>query len=214
MRSGDRADYRGAVTRIIAGYAGSLTLKVPSAGTRPTSDRVREAIFSSLQARDLIDGARVLDLYAGSGALGLEAASRGAAEVLLVERSHAAVQVCKANARLVEQRAPRGASPSIRVSGKPVQSYLTSTPSQWDLVFIDPPYELGGVELDHVLAALVPRLAADAVVVLERSSRTPVPAWPAGLELERRSDYGETAIFWLAATGDASGVGEAPELEL
>lgn len=212
MRSGDRADYRGAVTRIIAGYAGSLTLKVPSAGTRPTSDRVREAIFSSLQARDLIDGARVLDLYAGSGALGLEAASRGAAEVLLVERSHAAVQVCKANARLVEQRAPRGASPSIRVSGKPVQSYLTSTPGQWDLVFIDPPYELGGVELDHVLAALVPRLAADAVVVLERSSRTPVPAWPAGLELERRSDYGETAIFWLAATGDDAG--EAPETEL
>jgi len=201
------------VTRIIAGYAGSLTLTVPSAGTRPTSDRVREAIFSSLQARDLIDGARVLDLYAGSGALGLEAASRGAAEVLLVERSHAAVQVCKANARLVEQRAPRGASPSIRVSGKPVQSYLTSTPGQWDLVFIDPPYELGGVELDHVLAALVPRMAADAVVVLERSSRTPVPAWPAGLELERRSDYGETAIFWLAATGDASGAGDEPEVE-
>ena len=185
------------VTRIIAGYAGSLTLRVPSAGTRPTSDRVREAIFSSLQARDLLDGARVLDLYAGSGALGLEAASRGAASVLLVEKSHAAVQVCRRNAALVEQRAPRGSAPSIQISGKPVQSYLTSTRGEWDLVFIDPPYELGGLELDHVLAALVPRLAADAVVVLERSSRTPVPAWPSGLELDRRSDYGETAIFWL-----------------
>lgn len=201
------------MTRIIAGYAGSLTLTVPRAGTRPTSDRVREAIFSALQARDLLDGARVLDLYAGSGALGLEAASRGAAEVLLVERSHAAVQVCKANARLVEQRAPRGSAPSIQVSGKPVQSYLTSTPGAWDLVFIDPPYELGGLELDHVLAALVPRLAADAVVVLERSSRTPAPAWPSGLELERRSDYGETAIFWLAATGGAGDAGEEPETE-
>lgn len=203
------------VTRIIAGFAGSLTLKVPSAGTRPTSDRVREAIFSSLQARDLIDGARVLDLYAGSGALGLEAASRGAASVMLVEKSHAAVQVCRANAAIVQQRAGRGSGVSIQVSGKPVQSYLTSTPGQWDLVFIDPPYELGGLELDHVLAALVPRLAADAVVVLERSSRTPVPAWPSGLELDRRSDYGETAIFWLSATGaddaEAAGGDEGPQ---
>ena len=189
------------MTRIIAGFAGSLTLTVPGAGTRPTSDRVREAIFSALEARDLVDGARVLDLYAGSGALGLEAASRGASSVMLVERSHAAVQVCKRNAQLVQQRAARGSAPSIQVSGKPVQSYLTSMPGEWDLVFVDPPYELGGLELDHVLAALVPRLARDAVVVLERSSRTPPPEWPAGLALERRSDYGETAIYWLAAHG-------------
>lgn len=189
------------MTRIIAGFAGSLTLAVPNAGTRPTSDRVREAVFSSLEARDLIEGARVLDLYAGSGALGLEAASRGAREVALVEKSHAAVQVCKRNASRVEGRAPRGAAPSIRVTGKPVHSFLTSMPGAWDLVFIDPPYELGGPELDHVLAALVPRLAGDAVVVLERSSRSPVPAWPSGLALDRRTDYGETAIYWLSAEG-------------
>lgn len=193
------------MTRIIAGFAGSLTLKVPGAGTRPTSDRVREAIFSALEARDLVDGARVLDLYAGSGALGLEAASRGASSVMLVERSHAAVQVCKRNAQLVQQRAPRGSAPSIHVSGKPVQSYLTSMPGQWDLVFVDPPYELGGLELDHVLAALVPRLARDAVVVLERSSRSPAPEWPAGLALARRSDYGETAVYWLEAEGASGG---------
>jgi 16S rRNA (guanine966-N2)-methyltransferase len=188
------------VTRIIAGFAGSLAIAVPSSGTRPTSDRVREAIFSSLQARDLIDGARVLDLYAGSGALGLEAASRGAAAVTLVEKSHGAVEVCRRNARIVQQRVPRGSALSIQVSAKPVQSYLTSMPGQWDLVFIDPPYELGGLELDHVLTALVPRLATDAVVVLERSARSAAPDWPTGLELERRTDYGETAIYWLAST--------------
>jgi 16S rRNA (guanine966-N2)-methyltransferase len=78
------------VTRIVSGFAGSLALNVPRSGTRPTSDRVREAMFSSLDARDAVRGARVLDLYAGSGALGLEAASRGAASVVLVERQPAA----------------------------------------------------------------------------------------------------------------------------
>ena len=190
------------VTRIIAGFAGSLTLKVPSAGTRPTSDRVREALFSALEARNAIAGARVLDLYAGSGALALEAISRGAASAVLVEKSYAAVQVCKANAALVTGRAGRGERPSIRIIGKPATSFLSSTLDDFDLVFIDPPYEVGGLELDHVLEGLVPRLAPDAVVALERSSRTPAPAWPTGLELDKVSRYGETAIYWLAPTGD------------
>ncbi len=196
------------MTRIIAGFAGSLTLKVPSAGTRPTSDRVREAIFSALEARDAIDGMRVLDLYAGSGALALEAISRGAASAVLVEKSYAAVQVCKANAALVQGRTGRGSAgtgstgtgsrPSIQVIGKPATSYLSSALDTFDLVFIDPPYEVGGLELDHVLEGLVPRLAADAVVALERSSRTPAPAWPAGLGLDKVSRYGETAVYWLS----------------
>ena len=186
------------MTRIISGFAGSLTLKVPSAGTRPTSDRVREALFSALEARDAIAGARVLDLYAGSGALALEAISRGAASAVLVEKSYAAVQVCKANAALVSGRAGRGERPSIRIIGKPATSYLSSALDDFDLVFIDPPYEVGGLELDHVLEGLVPRLALDAVVALERSSRTPVPAWPGGLALDKMSRYGETTIYWLA----------------
>ncbi|UYN83789.1 MAG: 16S rRNA (guanine(966)-N(2))-methyltransferase RsmD [Microcella sp.] len=185
------------MTRIISGFAGSLTLKVPSAGTRPTSDRVREALFSALEARDAIAGARVLDLYAGSGALALEAISRGAASAVLVEKSYAAVQVCKANAALVSGRAGHGERPSIRIIGKPATSYLSSALDEFDLVFIDPPYEVGGLELDHVLEGLVPRLAPDAVVALERSTRTPAPAWPAGLELDKVSRYGETAIYWL-----------------
>ena len=185
------------VTRIIAGFAGSLTLTVPSAGTRPTSDRVREALFSALEARDAIAGARVLDLYAGSGALALEAISRGAASAVLVEKSYAAVQVCKANAGLVTSRAGHGERPSIRIIGKPAMSYLSSALETFELVFIDPPYEVGGLELDHMLEGLVPLLAPDAVVALERSSRSVTPAWPTGLALAKVSRYGETAVYWL-----------------
>jgi 16S rRNA (guanine966-N2)-methyltransferase len=185
------------VTRIISGFAGSLTLKVPSEGTRPTSDRVREAIFSSLEARDAIEGARVLDLFAGSGALGLEAASRGAVTLTLVEKSYAAAQVCRANAAIVSARAPSGQEPDIRVVSTAVQTFLTSALETWNLVFADPPYELSGRELDHILTALVPRLAPDALVVLERSTRSPLPAWPIELALDKTSRYGDTVIYWL-----------------
>lgn len=182
------------MTRIIAGFAGSLTLKVPGFGTRPTSDRVREAIFSALEARDAIAGMRVLDLYSGSGALGLEAASRGAAEVTLVDR---VIQTSKANAATVLRQAPAD-PPRIVTTGQPVQAFLNSAVGDWDLVFLDPPYDLGAVELQHNLEALAPRLADDAVVVLERSSRTPAPDWPEGIGFQRRKDYGDTAIYWAA----------------
>lgn len=192
------------MTRIVAGFAGSLRLAVPPFGTRPTSDRVREAIFSALQSRDAIVGARVLDLYAGSGALGLEAASRGAAHVTLVEKVKDAADVCRANAATVLAQAPRDARPTVEVSSQPVQAYLTRAAGRpgvhkWDLVFIDPPYELGLPELTHTLDALVPLLAPYATLVLERGARTPEPAWPAGLELDRRKDYGDTALYWLSA---------------
>ncbi|MDQ1555105.1 MAG: rRNA (guanine966-N2)-methyltransferase [Actinomycetota bacterium] len=186
------------MTRIIAGFAGSLTIDVPGAGTRPTSDRVREAIFSALDARGILPGARVLDLYAGTGALGLEAASRGAAHVTLVDNSNAATQACRKNAARVLKAAPRGTTIAIDVTGSPVQNYVTSARQFWDVVFLDPPYELGAVELGHNLSALVPRLAPDAVVLLERSSRDPEPAWPEGLELDRRKDYGDTTLYWLS----------------
>jgi len=188
------------VTRIIGGYAGSLRLAVPRSGTRPTSDRVREAIFSALEARDVLAGARVLDLYSGSGALGLEAASRGAAHVTLVDRASAATRVAHDNAALVRRAAPRAAAPDVVVSSQPVQSFLGGAHGSWDLVFLDPPYELGGVELRHNLEALVPRLAPDGIVVVERSARDDPPAWPEGLVLERRRDYGETALYWLGTS--------------
>ncbi len=189
----------GTVTRIIAGFAGSIPLSVPKFGTRPTSDRVREAIFSALEARGAVEGARVLDLYAGSGALGLEAASRGASTVTLVEKSLPATQACRKNAALVLKAAPKG-SLAIEVTGAPVQAFLTGSAAEWDLVFLDPPYELGPVELVHNLEQLVPRISADAVVVIERSSRDPEPAWPDGLELEKRKDYGDTTLWWIRPT--------------
>ena len=187
------------MTRIIAGFAGSLTLAVPRSGTRPTSDRVREAIFSALEARDAIDGSAVLDLYAGSGALGLEAASRGAAEVVLVEKAKAAADVCRRNADAVG-RAMRGAGPRIRVVVRGVAPYLETASGGFDLVFIDPPYDLGESALAHDLALLAPLLSRHAVVVVERSSRSPEPAWPEGITPDRRRDYGETTLWWAGRT--------------
>jgi 16S rRNA (guanine966-N2)-methyltransferase len=191
------------VTRIIAGFAGSLALTVPRSGTRPTSDRVREAIFSALEARDLVAGARVLDLYAGSGALGLEAASRGAAEVTLVDRAREAGAVARRNAERVGRAAPAADAPRIRSIVQPVQAFLAGAAGGWDLVFLDPPYDLAGAELVDDLLLLAPRVDPDAVIVVERSARDPEPAWPAGLALDRRTSYGETAVFWLSpATAD------------
>ncbi|HEY2643439.1 MAG TPA: 16S rRNA (guanine(966)-N(2))-methyltransferase RsmD [Galbitalea sp.] len=186
------------MTRIIGGFAGSLTLTVPGAGTRPTSDRVREAIFSALDSRDLVDGARVLDLYAGSGALGLEAASRGAASVTLVDFSVSAANACRKNAVHVLKASPKGHHVSVDVSSSPVQAYVSGARQFWDIVFLDPPYDLGVAEVEHNLEALVPRLDPDAVVVLERGSRDPAPALPEGLKLDRRKDYGDTSLYWLS----------------
>ena len=185
------------MTRIIAGFAGSLSLAVPRSGTRPTSDRVREAIFSALEARDAVHGAAVLDLYAGSGALGLEAASRGATEVVLVEKAKPAADVCRRNADAVV-RSARGHRPRVRVVMRGVASYLESATGPFDLVFIDPPYDLDEPALARDLELLAPLLSPDAVVVVERSSRSPEPRWPAGIEPERRRDYGETTLWWAA----------------
>ena len=186
------------MTRIIAGFAGSLTLAVPRSGTRPTSDRVREAIFSALEARDAIEGAEVIDLYAGSGALGLEAASRGAAGVVLVERAKPAADVCRRNADAVT-RAARGVRPRIRVAARSVASYLETMAGDVDLVFIDPPYDLAEHALARDLELLSAHLAPEATIVVERSSRSPEPTWPAGITPERRRDYGETTLWWASA---------------
>ncbi|WP_139416860.1 RsmD family RNA methyltransferase [Agromyces laixinhei] len=191
------------MTRIIAGFAGSLTLRVPRSGTRPTSDRVREAIFSALEARDALDGARVLDLYAGSGALGLEAASRGATDVVLVERARPAADICRANVESLLKAARGGPRPHLRVAVRPVAAYLETAAAGVDLAFIDPPYDLGERALARDLELLAPLLAAEAVVMVERSSRSPEPSWPAGIEVERRRDYGETSLWWATTARPA-----------
>ena len=187
------------MTRIISGFAGSLVLKVPRSGTRPTSDRVREAIFSALDARDVLPGAHVVDLYAGSGALGLEAASRGASAVTLVERASGAASICRANAALVRRVAPRGAEPEITVAAQAAQTFLDHTPGGFDVVFLDPPYDLGPSELGKALASLARSLRPGAIVMVERSFRSPEPVWPSGIALDRRKDYGETTLWWASA---------------
>lgn len=287
------------MTRIIAGRAGSLRLEVPKAGTRPTSDRVREAVFSTLESWDLVHGIRVLDLYAGSGALGLEAASRGAASVTLVEKHPQAAQVAGRNARTVAaafargtkqdrgaqagavpgsvqlgtptsthfgtppgtqtgtqpdtqtgtqpdpqvgagaqssrsgctvpgdtesgsmvpggmvpggmvsgrtepgstvpgRTEPGGLVPEISVARQSVQAYLEGADpaARFDVVFIDPPYDLGEVELTANLTALAPLLAEGAVVMIERSGRSPEPTLPEALATIKQKRYGETVLWW------------------
>jgi 16S rRNA (guanine966-N2)-methyltransferase len=191
----------GGVSRIISGFADNLTLAVPKTGTRPTSDRVREALFSSLDSRDEIAGRRVLDLYAGTGGLGLEAASRGAATVVLVEKGPAAAKVLRRNVEAVVRRAPAGRAPRVDVVVQPVRSYLSGGAGPVDLVFFDPPYELTGAELAADLEALLPALAEQALVVVERASRDGEPAWPAGVTLDARRSYGDTTV-WFATRDD------------
>jgi 16S rRNA (guanine966-N2)-methyltransferase len=189
------------MTRIVSGFAGSLSLTVPRSGTRPTSDRVREAIFSSLEAMDAVGGMNVLDLYAGSGALGLEALSRGAASAVLVEQNAQAAGVCRANASAVLRAAERGGvhgRPLASVRQSSVRSYLAQPGADvFDLVFLDPPYDLSDDDLAAVLDAVTPLLTQDAVVVVERSTRSPEPRWPDTLESLRSKSYGETTV-WFA----------------
>jgi 16S rRNA (guanine966-N2)-methyltransferase len=184
------------MTRIISGSAGGRRLQTPPGpSTRPTSDRVREALFSRLEHRGLLDGTNVLDLYAGSGALGLEAASRGAALVLLVESHKVAAKVIRANIGAVGH-------PHVRLIADTVERALAAGPpagARMDLVLLDPPYDVSEEALAAVLRALVDKewLAPEAFVVVERSSRSPQPTWPEGLELSGEKRYGETAM-WFA----------------
>lgn len=190
------------MTRIVAGTAGGRRLKVPPGETtRPTSDRVREAVFSALEAAGAIEDAQVLDLYAGSGALGLEAASRGARRVVLVEAARTAAATARANAAAVGLA-------GVRVAPERVERFLASAAAVveggWDLVFVDPPYAVTSEDVGAVLDALAPLLAPGATVVVERSSRTPAPRWPDAVADVRERRYGETSV-WVARVGERAG---------
>ena len=133
------------MTRIVAGTVGGRRIEVPRSGTRPTSERVREALFARLDHYGVLDGARVLDLCAGSGALGLEAASRGAGEVTLVDSSRGASQTCQRNIRSL------GLSGVSAVTAKAATFLAGAAGAPADLVLIDPPYELSEEELTAIL---------------------------------------------------------------
>jgi 16S rRNA (guanine966-N2)-methyltransferase len=183
------------VTRLIAGVAGGRRLRVPPSGVRPTGDRAREGLFNSLGTLLDLEGATVLDLYAGSGALGLEALSRGAAAVTFVESSPRVLPVLEANVVAVGlpgARVVRGSVPTV-VAGP--------APAAHDLVLADPPYATPAAEVLGVLRSLVDGgwLAAGAVVVVERSSREPPWQWPTPLVGLRERRYGEALLRYGSA---------------
>ncbi|OEY23754.1 16S rRNA (guanine(966)-N(2))-methyltransferase RsmD [Corynebacterium sp. Marseille-P4321] len=173
------------MNRIISGEARGRKIKVPPEGTRPTSDRAREGLFSSLQVRFGFVDKHVLDLFAGSGALGLEAASRGAAEVVLVENDPRAVEIINFNAGVVGH-------PNVRVEPVKASTYVASGPRKhFDMVLADPPYELADEAVAEMVEALKPLLIDGAVVVVERHRESPETAWPAeftptGQKLKKR----------------------------
>ena len=190
------------MTRIVAGAARGRRLSVPPGrNTRPTADRVRESLFATVVTIcGLLDGARVLDLYAGSGAVGLEALSRGASDVLLVESDPHAARVIRRNIEAVRL-------PGARLLADRVERVLTRGPGDdppRDLVFADPPYAAAAEEVERVLAALHGRgwLAPGALVVVERGSRSGPLTWPAGYTPERSRGYGEATLWYGLAAGD------------
>jgi 16S rRNA (guanine966-N2)-methyltransferase len=192
------------VTRIIGGAAGGRRLKAPPGEqTRPTSDRVREALFSSLDSSvGSLSGLRFLDLYAGSGAVGLEARSRGAAEVTLVEQDRRTASLIRDNLRTL------GFS-QVEVVAGAVARILSEPPrAPYDVVFMDPPYPLATETVVADLAALLEHgwVAEGAVVVVERATRGGTLPWPAGFVHDRSKKYGETTLWY----GHASEQGDLP----
>ncbi len=189
------------MTRVIAGKAGGRRLRVPPGqGTRPTSDRAREGLFASLVSEfgDL-SHLRVLDLYAGSGAVGLEALSRGAASVLLVESDARAAAVIRANIDAV-------ALPGAALAADRVERLLGRPPDggRYDLAFADPPYAVTGEAVARVLTQLTNGWLADgALVVVERATRSGAVYWPPGFCAGKSRRYGE-ATFWYGWYGNGA----------
>lgn len=183
------------MTRVIAGRAGGRRLAVPPGnGTRPTSDRAREGLLSTWQSLlgGPLDGERVLDLYAGSGAVGLEALSRGASHTLLVEADARAARTIRENVKSL-------GLPGAEVrAGKAEQIIQQPAPAQpYDIVFLDPPYRVTDHDLREILLTLRAEhwLAPQALVTVERSTRGGEFAWPPGFEAVKARRYGE-GTFW------------------
>lgn len=195
------------MTRIVAGAARGRRLEVPAAGTRPTSDRAREGLFNTLAGLLDFDGLAVLDLYAGSGAVGLEALSRGAAQVRLVESDRgAAATIAKNIAALglggatltpssVESFLAGAGTASAGTAGGGTSEAGAQT---FGLIFADPPYALGELDVARLLATIAGRdvLESGGIMVIERSVRSPEPRWPNVIEPLKRKRYGEGVLWY------------------
>jgi 16S rRNA (guanine966-N2)-methyltransferase len=185
------------MTRIIGGTAGGRRITTPrGVNTRPTSDRVREALFSAVESWcGSLSGLRFLDLYAGSGAVGLEAWSRGAGVVTLVEQDRRTASMIAANARGL------GFVRAHVVNGSVATTLVRPPVAPYDVAFLDPPYALGEPDVAADLLSLRDHgwLVPGAMVVVERGSRTPEPAWPEGFDHTRHKKYGETVLWYVHA---------------
>jgi 16S rRNA (guanine966-N2)-methyltransferase len=203
------------MTRVIAGQAGGRRLAVPpGTTTRPTSDRAREGLFASLLSElGTFDGARVLDLYAGSGAIGLEALSRGAGRVLLVESDARAAAVIKANVKAVDLPGATVAVDRVeRLLARPPAGHQDQDQDQdqdrFDLAIADPPYALAEDAVTRVLTLLQGGWLADgALVVIERATRSGPVDWTPGFLPGKSRRYGE-ATFWYGWYGGEAGAGQ------
>lgn len=214
------------MTRIIAGVAGGRRLVVPPGrGTRPTSDRAREGIFLTLDSLYGLAGARVMDLYAGSGAVGLEALSRGAAHALLVESDPRAIRTIRENARSlglegaqvvadkVERllaRGPGGDRPHAPLGAEGLadlsagESRTGGDGGAYNIVFADPPYAVSEEEVVRVLELLRDHgwLVEGGLVAFERETRGKALMWPEGYVEERVRRYGEASVWYGRAAGN------------
>jgi 16S rRNA (guanine966-N2)-methyltransferase len=179
------------MTRIIAGAHGGRRLRTPAgSGTRPTSDRVREALFSSLESElGGFDGVHVLDLFAGSGALGLEAVSRGAEAATLVDSDVRAVAAIKQNVRDLD-------TAGVQVVRSSAAAFVARAPvAGFDLVFLDPPYAMATEAVTALVRTVAEAVDGSPLFVVERSSRDPF-AWPERVEGLRHKKYGETTLWY------------------
>jgi 16S rRNA (guanine966-N2)-methyltransferase len=158
---------------------------------------VKESLFSTLENQGDIENARVLDLFAGSGALGLEALSRGASSLVMVEKSKSAFAVCKKNSDLVTNSlSKQGAEVSVELRNADAVNYLKAVEHEFDLVFVDPPYEFSETKLQEILGLLVGKLSANGVLVLERSAKS-LKVDATGLERYLDKTYGDTQVSFF-----------------
>lgn len=187
--------------RVISGRFKGVALTTPKAGTRPTTDRTKEAIFSHLDSWGVLDDARVLDLFAGTGALGIEALSRGARELVAVESSAPAAALIAQTLTALKHNRSWELGMSARVIKARAEKYAAcaSAVAPFDVIFIDPPYAFETNDCNQLLADLASRelTSSNTVIMLERSTRSEEPTAPENWEITDRRDYGETAVYYI-----------------
>ncbi|MDH7898886.1 16S rRNA (guanine(966)-N(2))-methyltransferase RsmD [Bifidobacterium catenulatum subsp. kashiwanohense] len=198
--------------RVISGRFKGVALTTPKSGTRPTTDRTKEAIFSHLDSWGVLDDARVLDLFAGTGALGIEALSRGARELVAVESSAPAAALIAQTLTALKHNRSWELGMSARVIKARAEKYAAcaSAVAPFDVIFIDPPYAFETNDCNQLLADLASRelTSSNTVIMLERSTRSEEPTAPENWEITDRRDYGETAVYYIEPSEPISDNGQ------